>query len=84
MEPGIFTGEYKGKEILGFKLDHKYVFKLKHNGRQYTLHAFSDCTYDDEIEEVDLWIHYSSYISINQNWNIIKSETESDNDDEVK
>lgn len=83
MEPGIFTGEYKGKEILGFKFEHKYVIELKHNGRQYTLHVFSDVTYDDEIEEVDLWIHYSSSISINQNWNIIKSETESETDSEV-
>ncbi len=84
MEPGIFTGEYKGKEILGFKFDHKYVFELKHNGRQYTIHAFSDVTYNDEIEEVDLWIHYSSSISINQNWDIIKSDNESDNNGEVK
>lgn len=83
MEPGIFTGEYKGKEILGFKFEHKYVIELKHNGRQYTLHVFSDVTYDDEIEEVDLWINYSSSISINQNWNIIKSETESETDSEV-
>lgn len=78
MEPGIYTGEYKGKEILGFKFEHVYVFELKYNGRQYTLHAFSDVTYEDEIEEVDLWIHYSSAISINQNWNIIKSEIDSE------
>lgn len=78
MEPGIFTGEYKGKEILGFKFEHKYVFELKHNGRQYTIHAFFDVTYEDEIEEVDLWIHYSSAISINQNWNIIKNEIDSE------
>lgn len=84
MEPGIYTGEYKGKEVLGFKQEHKYVFELKHNGRLYTIHAFSDCTYDDEIEDVDLWIHYSSSISINQNWSILKGENNSDNDSEVK
>ena len=78
MEPGIYTGEYKGIEVLGFQKEHIYVFELKHNGRLYTLHAFSDCTYDDEIEEVDLWIHYSSSISINQNWDIIKNETDSE------
>ena len=76
MEPGIFTGEYKGKEILGFKFEHKYVFELKHNGRQYALHAFSDVTYEDEHEDVDLWINYSSEISINQNWNIKDSDNE--------
>lgn len=74
LEPGIYTGEYKGKEILGFKQEHVYIFDLKHNDRYYILHAFSDVTYDDEIEDVDLWINYSSSISINQNWNIIKSD----------
>lgn len=74
LEPGIYTGEYKGKEILGFKQEHVYIFDLKHNDRHYILHAFSDVTYDDEIEDVDLWINYSSSISINQNWNIIKSD----------
>ena len=84
MEPGIYTGEYKGKEVLRFQFEHKYIFELKYNGKLYTLHAFSDVTYSDEIEEVDLWIHYSSSISINQNWNIIKSDVESENDSEVK
>ena len=80
MEPGIYTGEYKGKEILGFKFEHIYMFELKNNGRYYTIHAFSDVTFEDEIEEIDLWINYSSSISISQNWNIIKSN----NDGEVK
>lgn len=84
MEPGIYTGEYNGTEVLGFKQEHIYVFELKHNGRYYTFHAFSDVTFENEIEEVDLWINYSSTISINQNWNIIKSDNESDNDSEVK
>ena len=56
--------------------EHKYVFELKYNGRNYTLHAFSDITFEDETEEIDLWIHYSSAISINQNWNIKESNNE--------
>lgn len=80
MEPGIYTGEYKGVEVLGFKKEHIYIFELKHNSRCYTIHVFSDVTYNDEIEEVDLWINYSSAISINQNWNI----KENNNDSEVE
>lgn len=75
-DPGIYTGEYKGIEVLGFQKEHKYVFELKYNGRNYTLHAFSDITFEDETEEIDLWIHYSSAISINQNWNIKESNNE--------
>ena len=78
LEPGIYTGKYKGKEILGFIQEHIYVFELKHNGRAYTLHAFSDVTFEDEHEEVDLWINYSSEISINQNWNIKESDGNDD------
>ena len=74
LEPGIYTGEYKGKEILGFKQEHVYIFDLKHNDRYYILHAFSDVTYDDETEDVDLWINYSSSISINQKKKNIKSD----------
>lgn len=74
IEPGVYTGIYKGKEILSFVKEHIYVFELKHNGRNYTLHAFSDVTYNDEIEETNLWINYSSSISINQNWSIVKNE----------
>lgn len=77
-DPGIYTGEYEGIEVLGFQKEHKYVFELKHNGRNYTLHAFSDITFEDETEEIDLWIQYSSAISINQNWNIIKSDVDSE------
>lgn len=73
LENGIYTGIYNGKEILGFKQGHTYVFDLKHNNRFYSLHAFSDVTYEDEIEEIDLYINYSSAISINQNWEIINS-----------
>lgn len=76
LEPEIYTGEYNGNEILGFKRGHVYVFELKHNGRAYTLHAFSDVTYEDEHEDVDLWINYSSEISINQNWDIKDSDNE--------
>lgn len=71
MEPGIYIGEYKGKEILGFTNKHKYQFELKHNGRSYQLHAFLDITED---EEVDLYSDYSSSISIKQNWNIVNDE----------
>lgn len=76
MEQGIYTGVYKGKEILGFVKEHTYVFDLKHNGRTYLLHAFSDVTYEDEIEDVDLWINYASTISINQNWDIKESNVD--------
>ena len=78
LESGIYTGIYKGKEVLGFKADHTYVFDLKHNNRFYTLHAFSDVTYEDEIEEVDIFINYSSYISINQNWTIVNNDQDDD------
>lgn len=78
MEPGIYTGEYKGKKILGLKKEHIYIFELKYNGRYYTLHAFSDITFEDETEEIDLWMSYSSAISINQNWDIKEN-----NQDEV-
>ena len=77
-DPGIYTGEYKGIEVLGFQKEHIYVFELKHNGRNYTLHAFSDVTFEDKTEEIDLWMPYSSAISINQNWNIIKSDVDSE------
>ena len=76
MEQGIYTGVYKGKEILGFIPEHTYVFDLKHNGRTYLLHAFSDVTYEDEIEEVNLNINYASEISIKQRWDIKESHTE--------
>ena len=74
LEPGIYTGEYNGKEIMGFQKKHIYVFELKHNGYTYVLHAFSDITYEDEHEEIDLLINYSSAISINQNWDIKESD----------
>ena len=77
MELGIYTGIYKGKEILGFIPEHIYVFELKHNGRTYLLHAFSDVTYEDEIEDVDLFINYASAISINQNWDIKQNNVDS-------
>lgn len=73
MDQGIYTGTYKGREILGFVKEHTYIFDLKHNGRIYFLHAFSDVTYDDEVEELDIWINYSSETSIRQNWDIIES-----------
>lgn len=76
LEPGIYTGEYKGKEIMGFQHGHVYVFELKHNGYTYVLHGFSDITYEDEHEDVDLWINYSSEISIKQNWNIKEIDTD--------
>ena len=76
MEQGIYTGVYKGKEILGFIPEHTYVFDLKHNGRTYLLHAFSDVTYEDEIEDVNLNINYASEISIKQRWDIKESDTE--------
>lgn len=75
-DPGIYTGEYKGIEVLGFKKEHTYVFELKHNGRNYIFHAFSDITFEDETEEIDLWINYSSSISISQNWKIKESNNE--------
>lgn len=78
LEPGIYTGVYKGKNVLGFIPEHTYVFDLKHNNRFYTLHAFSDVTYEDEIEEVDLYINYSSSISINQNWTIVDNNQDED------
>lgn len=74
MDNGIYTGVYKGKEILGFKKDHSYVFKLKHNGTTYSLNAILDATLEDEKEEVDIWIDYSSEISIRQNWDIKESD----------
>lgn len=76
MKTGIYTGVYKGKEILGFIPEHTYVFDLKHNGRTYLLHAFSDVTYEDEIEDVNLNINYASEISIKQRWDIKESDTE--------
>lgn len=76
MEQGIYTGVYKGKEILGFNKEHIYVFELKYNGRTYLLHAFYDVTYEDEIEDVNLSINYASAISINQNWNILNNEVD--------
>ena len=75
MKTGIYTGVYKGKEILGFIPEHTYVFDLKHNGRTYLLHAFSDVTYEDEIEDVNLNINYASEISIKQRWDIKESDT---------
>lgn len=75
MDNGIYTGEYKGKSILGFIPEHIYVFKLENNGISYMLHAFSDVTYEDEIEDVDLCINYASSISIKQNWDIKTSDT---------
>ena len=77
-DPGIYTGEYKGIEVLGFQKEHIYVFELKHNGRNYTLHAFSDVTYENEIEEVDICINYSSSISINHNWTIVNNDQDDD------
>lgn len=77
MELGIYTGIYKGKKILGFIPEHTYVFDLKHNGRTYLLHAFSDVTYEDEIEEVNLNINYASEISIKQRWDIKESDVDS-------
>lgn len=77
MKTGIYTGVYKGKEILGFIPEHIYVFDLKHNGRTYLLHAFSDVTYEDEIEEVNLNINYTSEISIKQRWDIKESDVDS-------
>ena len=77
MELGIYTGVYKGKEILGFIPEHTYVFDLKHNGRTYLLHAFSDVTYEDEIEDVNLNINYASEISIKQRWGIKESDVDS-------
>ena len=76
MKTGIYTGVYKGKEILGFIPEHTYVFDLKHNGRTYLLHAFSDVTYEDEIEEVNLNINYASEISIKQRWDIKESNVD--------
>ena len=78
MEPGIYTGIYKGKNVLEFIHEHTYVFDLKHNNRFYILHAFSDVTYEDEIEEVDISINYSSSISINQNWTIVNKDQNDD------
>lgn len=77
MEQGIYTGVYKGKEILGFIPEHTYVFDLKHNGRTYLIHAFSDVTYEDEIEDVNLNINYASEISIKQRWDIKESDVDS-------
>ena len=76
MKTGIYTGVYKGKEILGFIPEHTYVFDLKHNGRTYLLHAFSDVTYEDEIEDVNLNINYASEISIKQRWDIKESNVD--------
>lgn len=76
MEQGIYTGIYQGKEILGFIPEHIYVFDLKHNGRTYLLHAFSDVTYEDEIEDVNLNINYASEISIKQRWDIKESNVD--------
>ena len=77
MKTGIYTGVYKGKEILGFIPEHTYVFDLRHNGRTYLLHAFSDVTYEDEIEDVNLNINYASEISIKQRWDIKESDIDS-------
>ena len=77
MDSGIYTGVYKGKEILGFIPEHTYVFDLKHNGRTYLLHAFSDVTYEDEIEDVNLNINYASEISIKQRWDTKESDVDS-------
>lgn len=77
MKTGIYTGVYKGKEILGFIPEHTYVFDLKHNGRTYLLHAFSDVTYEDEIEDVNLNINYASEISIKQRWDIKENDVDS-------
>ena len=78
LEPGIYIGEYKGNKIMGFQKEHIYVFELKHNGYTYVLHAFSDITYEDNKEDIDLLINYSSEISIKQNWNIKESDVSND------
>ena len=78
LEPGIYTGKYKGNEIMGFQRKHVYVFELKYNGYTYVLHVFSDITHEDEHEDVDLLINYSSEISINQNWDIKESDVGDD------
>ena len=78
LESGIYIGEYKGNEIMGFQKKHIYVFELKHNGYTYVLHAFSDIARKDEHEDIDLLINYSSEISIKQNWNIKESDVSND------
>lgn len=71
MEPGIYSGIYNGKEILGFKKEHKYTFEIRHNGKTYQLRAFCDA--DTELEK-DLYIDYSSSISIKKNWTLDKDK----------
>ena len=64
-EDGIYSGKYIGHDILGFKHNKIYVFKLKH--------PFNECYQLSEIEE-NLFITYASSISIRQNWKDIKGE----------
>lgn len=71
LEQGIYTGRYIGKEICGFKKDHKYCFEVKHNGRTYQLRAFNDELGD---LEKDLYIDYSNENSIRKNWIIDEEE----------
>lgn len=67
MDEGLYTGVYIGKSICGFIPDHEYLFTLKHNSRTYELMAIADNTID---AEVDLFMPYSSEISIKRNWKI--------------
>lgn len=72
MEPGVYSGVYVGKEICGFKKEHKYQFEIRHNGRTYQLHAINDL---NENNEADLYMDYSNEISIKKYW-IIDEEVD--------
>lgn len=71
MEQGIYTGIYIGKEVCGFKKEHKYCFEVKHNGRTYQIRAFHDEFGDLES---DLFIDFSNENSIKKSFNIIESK----------